>query len=76
MAASRFEYAEAISKAINAVGGVSEEDNKNAVQALLLLAATIANSMSPQTVGCSLSHIEESAVAMAETLNETFGVDV
>lgn len=54
----------------------TKQDQKNLIQSLLLCAATVANTMSRNTVGFSQSHIEESAGEMVGVLNETFDLEI
>ncbi len=50
------------------------EGPRNAIQALLLVAATIANKLSENSVDISIAHISETMVSMTEVLEETFDV--
>ncbi len=54
----------------------SVECNKQAIQALLLMAATYSHSMSNNVVGFSDVHVYESMEAMAKVLEQTFDVAV
>lgn len=71
---SRAEFLRSIRSAIQCEPSL--EHNRAVIEALLLTAATIANSMSQQSVGFSSAHIEESASRMAEELESTFKIDV
>ena len=54
----------------------TRDDQVATVQALLCVAATVANAMSSDSVGFSTNHVEESANAMIAVLEETFGIEL
>jgi hypothetical protein len=71
---TRAQYLEAIKKSLSFQRDAQE--TKEAIQALLLTAATLANAISDQPSGFAQALVTESAEDMIAVLDDTFGVDI
>ena len=54
----------------------SEDEQRNMIQALIFLAATLGNAMSDNSVDFSKAHVHESAEQIRAVLNDTFSIEV